>query len=377
MSRVYLPTSEQMDDTIDYLDKIAGALGAKIDLSSWEGIQKAVKSGLAPELLPVGTQLMVSHDTYGDMVYDVVAHDYLKSKRDANAHTMTLMSHDVVADVQYDEAEAFFCANTLLRAGTYNFILPNTSGSWAAGSYQFTLTVDVPVGGQLCIDGHPNATLNTLKVVVYASRTSTTATESVPITSGNAGVSLGTFGVELNHVHRVAYGSNNYKESAVRQFLNSSAAAGSVWTPQTKFDRPPSWSATRAGFVRGFDDDLLAVIGEVIVPCSTNAVYESPDSSTTKGTTYTVADKFYLSSQKEILGEALRTIDDGTTMFPYYAGVTNTDRIKYEKGVACHWWLRTPLSNSANVNSRISLAGNDTDSYVFNVVGIAPCFTIV
>ena len=110
MSKIYLPTSEQMDETLVNLDKIAGALGSKIDISSWSGIQKAVRSGLAPELLPIGTQLTVSHDKYGDIVFDVVAHDYFKSNHNENNHTMTLLTHDCITNALYDGIEAFYYA---------------------------------------------------------------------------------------------------------------------------------------------------------------------------------------------------------------------------------------------------------------------------
>ena len=60
----------------------------------------------------------------------------------------------------------------------------------------------------------------------------------------------------------MCYGSNNYKESAIRQLINSDKAAGSVWTPQTNYDRPPNWNTSKAGFLNGLEADFLSAIGK-------------------------------------------------------------------------------------------------------------------
>ena len=377
MSRIYLPTSEQMEETLIHLDKIAGALGSKIDLSSWKGIQQAVRSGLAPELLPIGTQLTVSHDTYGDIVFDVVAHDYFKSAKNENAHTMTLMCHNILQKIQADGREAFYYADSELPAGTYNFTNDTDYGSWGEGTYQITLTKSLPQGGQLFIDGYTNQNLVGIYVKSYADRMTTEPIESVVIANGSGGNSLGTFGSGLNHIARCAYGSNNYKESAIRQFLNSSAEAGSVWTPQTKFDRPPSWGSSLAGFVGGFNDDFVSVIGEVIVPCSTNDIYESPDSMVTTDSKYTVVDKFYPSSQREIIGKLEYSVDDDSIQFPYYAGSSIADRIKYRNGLPSNWRTRTPCGTGANGIYIIQDTGSVVSKGASDEYGIVPVCTIV
>ena len=235
--------------------------GAAPELTSWKEIQTAVRAGYGPVVLPVGSQLAVNHSVYGTRLFDVVAHDYLKSVHDENAHTMTIQQHDLLPGTQFDAPEAFYYAEAELPAGTYNFTLATAYSSWAEGTYQFTLTNPVPKGGQLAISGYADAAMTARQVRSYANQTTTSATESVAITAGSGGTNLGTFGEGLNHSHRVSYGSNNYKESAMRQFLNSSAAAGSVWTPQTKFDRPPSWQTSLAGYKNGLDQVFLAVVG--------------------------------------------------------------------------------------------------------------------
>ena len=376
MSKLFLPTKEQMDVMNENLAKIAKAVGSQVDISTWEGIQKAVRSGIAKDILPVGSQLAVNHSVYGTRLFDVVAHDYLKSVHDENAHTMTIQQHDLLPGTQFDAPEAFYYAETQLAAGTYNVILATAYGGWAAGTYQFTLTQAVPAGGQLRINGYESTAITSLKVQSFANRTTNTATESVAITAGSGGTNLGTFGEgAINSIQRVSYGSNNYKESAMRQFLNSSAAAGSVWTPQTKFDRPPSWQTSLAGYKAGLDQDFLAVVGKVVLPCSANNIYEAPDSSITKGTAYTLNDEFYLASRAEIFGS--HDVNDGTVLFPFYEGAGNADRIKYRDGSAAYWWLRTPNSGHARNVRRVDSDGTVYYYGASGAYGLAPACTIV
>lgn len=378
MSKVYLPRAEQFDIMNENLARIANAISSEIDVSTWAGVQRAVRLGVAPGLFPIGTQLVVSHDTYGDMVYDVVAHNYFKSAKDENAYTMTLMSHSPYVTCQFDSREAFYYADTELPAGTYHFTIPESVGVWNAGTYQFTLKESLPVGSQLCInDTAINLSLTYLNIISFESPTDTENTYVSGIAVGSGGTNLGTFGVELNHVHRVGYGSNNYKESAIRQFLNSSAEAGSVWTSQTKFDRPPSWVSSLAGFEKGIDADFLAIVGEVVVPCAANNIYESPDSTTIKGEKYTVVDKFYFASQAEIFGTATESLVDDSVLFPYFEGTTNADRIKYRNGVPEHWWGRSPTSWQSGSVRIVYPDGKMGNYYVFNSHECAPVCTIV
>lgn len=377
MSKLYLPNASQFDLMNENLAKIANAIGSDIDISTWAGIQKAVRVGIAPDLMPVGTQLSVNHSVYGEMLYDVVAHNHFKSAHDKNAHTMTLMCHDNLATlVPFDAPEAFYYANTALSAGTYNFTLSSTYSSWEAGTYQFTLSQGLPEGGQLVFLVGASTPLSGSYIDSLADRYTDTPMEIAVISKGNEGTSLGTLGVELNNLHRIVFGSNNYKESAIRQFLNSSSPAGSVWKPQTKFDRSPGM-ITLEGFMKGLDSDFLAVVGEVIVPCASMGTYESPDSTIVAGTKYTVTDKFYIASQHEIFGTTTGNVTDESVLFPYYEGATKADYIKYRQGVAGKWWTRTPYhGNASNVNY-VESTGDIGNANARSSYGCSPICNIV
>lgn len=366
---INIPNKEQWAKLNEHLNNIAGVLGTQVDVSTWEGVQKAVRAGLAPELFPIGTQLVVNHSVYGEMLFDVVAHDYLKPHHNSNAHTMTLLSHNLLPAIQYDAEEAVYYAESELPAGTYNFVITRSEyPNWSVGTYYFTLTQVVPKGGQLVISNVGKGAVES-KMVSYANAYSTTPIESVLIRSGSNGTCLGTITSDLNTMRRMRYGSSNYKESAIRQFLNSKAEAGSVWTPQTKFDRPPDWVATRAGFMNGLDSDFLAVVGEVNLPCYADEYYQAPDSTTLTGEKYTVKDKFYLPSLKEITGKENNptTPLDDSILFPYYENAGDIDRIKYENGVARRWITRNEINCEAvkciNTSGETSLCYvNDSDS---------------
>ena len=376
MSRIYLPNASQFDEMNVNLAKIANALGSDIDISTWAGIQKAVRVGVAPDLIPVGTQLLVSHSVYGDMLYDVVAHNYYKSAHNANAYTMTLMCHDCLPTMRFDSPEAFYKAGSSgLGAGVYCFTNPLDYETIPVGTLSFTVPYSLPPNCVLRVER--DSSTGQITCLCYASQTSIEPTVSMQVSVSNSGTNLGTLGVELNHLHRVIHGSNNYKESSIRQWLNSSAVAGSVWSPQTKFDLPPSWVTSTAGFMNGLDEDFISVVGEVVVPCSANNLYESPDSTTKVGEKYTVTDRFYLASQSEIFGEKSNIIDDGSVLFPYYMGATNADRIKYHNGLATVCWLRSAYAQTTSIVRFVHEDGRLYNDGARGNHGVVPVCTIV
>lgn len=375
--RIYFPNSTQFKRMNESLKAIAGIVNRNIDISTWAGIQNAVRSGIAKTILPIGTQLTIEHDMYGVCVLDVVAHDYFKSAIDENAHTMTLMSHDVLTRMQFDNPEAFYYAESELPAGTYNFTIPTTYGSWNAGTYQFTLPYSLPKGGQLGISENSTVPVTSARVVAYVTNTYDFSQQTAEITTGSSGTSLGTFGMELNHTHRVSYGNNNYKESAIRQFLNSSNTMGYVWTPQTKYDRPPNWLTSLDGFMAGLRDEFLSVVGTVVVPCSANKIYESPDSTIKTYEQYNLVDKFYIASQTEIFGDN-PSGEDGSTLLQFYDGSVDAERVKYDSGgVARRCWTRSPLSTNTASLHTVGSAGDRTYTATHDNCGVAPMCTIV
>ena len=350
--------------------------------TSWAEIQREVQLGHGAVLFPVGSQLTLSHTVYGDIAMDVVSHDTVKKYGDENAHTMTLMAHDCIANLQFDSDEAMYYAETELAAGTYCFTVNSAYSKWTTGTYNFTLSKNVPAGGQICIGGGSNTALTDLYIRTYASQQTTTILETTAskIASGEAGTSLGVWAEDLNHPHRMSWGSNNYKESALRQLLNSDAAAGSIWTPQTKFDRPPSWASDSnyEGFLKGCPADFLDAIAPAVVKCSANNTYECPASmggTVTKNTAYELTDKIFLASATEV-GLSGGDVADGSTLYEFFEGASNTDRIKYLNDSARYWWLRTPTAGSAHIVRGVNIDGSLSGSGANNAYGLVPACII-
>lgn len=345
MSTINIPRESTMQEIAQALNLIAiSVTGQTPEVSTWASVQRIVRSGFGKKAFPVGSQLRVSHETYGEIIWDVVAHDYDKDPQNRFEHSMTLLSHDcIVNSIQFDNTEALYKAETALAAGTYHFsLLAGYDAAYGGGkTLQFTLEKPVPAGGVIMFPWGYNTQSTATKISTYETQASTTALESVAVTEDAGGTALGTADGKgaLNHTHRIRYGSNNWKESALRQMLNSDKAKGTFWTPQTKYDRPPSWNATVDGFMAGLPADFLEVVGICSHVTKSNGIHEEVDEL---NSSYETQDRFWLPSYSEVFGGMENNVADGI-QYPYYSGGLAADRIKYNSsGAAGYWWLRSP-----------------------------------
>ena len=363
-------------------------------VNTWEDIKNAVRLGLGEKLFPVGYEFTtLDADTMQNIIWVVRAHDHHTAANNKLTHTMTLETKNVYSlssgaqkAVQYDATEAFYYAAEELAAGTYNITIANQAWCTADNgkTFQFTLATAVPAGGQLVFAMTYNATLEGKSVKSYANKTTTTALETVTLTEGSEGTSLGTTNgssPNVNHMHRAIFGSNNYAQSAVRQWLNSAAVAGSVWTPTNVFDRPASWATSYNGFMHGLPADFLAVVQPAVLACRTNSLFEV---ESLDGAAFAInqlyslkVDKFFLLSRPEIFGDwDSASYKDGTQL-EYYNGLTATERIKRDAaGTARIAWLRSPNPSSAG-HARIVYSDGTLSSYgACTGLGVAPACII-
>jgi len=375
---------EKMDLMNTFLGQIASAQMSSADVTSWKGVQTLVRAGLADKVFAIGDQLTCTKGTT-TLTWDIIGIDVDIPADSQFTHSMTLQLHDCMsATMQVDNTEALYYCETALAAGTYNFtLLSGYDTTYGGGkTFQFTLTKEVPAGGVIMFPWAWNTQVSTTKISTYKTRTDTTVIESVAVTEGSEGTSLGTADgntTNMNHTHRIRYGSNNYKESAIRQFLNSDKAAGAFWTPQTNFDRPPSWNASTAGFMNDLDSDFLAVIGKTEKVVSRNTVTDGGGSDTVK-------DKFFLLSRREVyMGNEISTVIEGEP-YPYYskysdlsaAGTgTDSNRVKYRNGNAQYWWLRTPYAGTGGSVRRVSSTGTLDNVSAGSSLGVAPACNII
>ena len=377
--------AEKMDTQNQFLAALVTAQGGSLKPTSWSDVQAMVRAGLHSRVFAIGDQLTCKKGT-DTLVWDIIGIDHDTPADPQFKHSLTLQLHDCYKNtMQFDAREAFYYAETEMPAGTYHFKL--AAHSWYAAdvgkSFQFTLTKAVPAGGQIVFVQGYDKTLVDGTVQTFESSTSTTVIETATMTVGTGGTGLGdldnTVHDNMNSCQRALLGSNNYKESAIRQWLESDKAAGSVWTPQTKFDRPPSWVSNTAGWTSDIDSDFLAVLGKTHIVVSRNTICDGGGSDE-------MDDTFFFLSRREVyMGNEVASVVEGEP-YPYYSDYSDlsapgtgadSNRIKYRNGAAQYWWNRTPY---AGYGYYVRCVGTTGAMYSYDAVsstGVAPACNII
>lgn len=336
------------------------------NVKDWKAVQKIVQAGAAERYFPLGTQFNVPHTEYGNIIFDVVGHDHHKKVDDPDAHTMTLLMHDVIYDKQFDAQELLWANTTdsAIPAGAYTFTLykgGNGGRTEEDGTYQFVIEQPIPVGGGWThsavglwyanTSSYTPANITNGVVTTYDADRSVLE-NNVAVIAASGGTNLGTASNAkadcinaigaFNSVMRRAYGNNSWRESAVRQWLNGNAVNG-WWQKQNAFDMPPTYKNAK-GFLSEIDNAFENVLSETKNATAQNTVYENGDISVSVET----QDKVFLISMTEAgLGNNNKTAEGSA--LPFYEGATQTDRVKYDRAApttARNWWFRSPHPRS-------------------------------
>lgn len=172
--------------------------------------------------------------------------------------------------VPFDAPEAiyYFDGTEVTEVGDCYITIGASYGSgWVAeSSIQITLTAVPDAGDQLVISCGENASndpTNGRTWNIYA-KGDTTVKQTGTTSSGTSGTKLGeTSSTSAHHTNgnvnapsRAVYGYGRWSQSALRQRLNSTAAAGSWWTAQNAWDRPPAQASSVDGFLHGYDESV-------------------------------------------------------------------------------------------------------------------------
>ena len=363
-----LPTKEQFDIQNTLLASIAAHTGTDgITVNNWEDVQRLVRMGLHTKMFTIGDQFISSYGESGQIVWDVIGinHDTPTDKK--YKYSLTLQAHDCIMNCQFDAPEALYYAEEELAAGEHIFTLNNLK-------YKFTTAQVVPPGGQVYVSSWEGDTYVPTKIATYGADRTTAIESDLTVTATESGDDTLT---PVNHHQRCRYGSNNYLESAIRQFLNSNDTTF-AWTPKTNFDRPPSGAPyTGAGFLKLLDPELVAVLGAVDKQVARNTV-------TDDGGQDLFSDKIFLLSRVEVYG-GTEGVTTGENPYPYYASLAPNPtanplagRIKYLGGSARTWWLRSPSVGNARNPRNVYTAGNVYNySGANNANGLAPACCII
>lgn len=386
---------ESQNDLLRGHFKAAGETAVK----SWEGFRNLCRAGGIKTYYGVGDQLQCKR---GDttLTWDIV---HIGDIEKTGGNYVILQTHDCLPwdTFEFDAREAIFRAPSDLPVGTYHFttsVSGITDTSWTDGSksgwtktWQFTTTKVVPKGGQICFSKGMewNTDLSTLSISTYSKPADTTALETVTMTQGTDGTDLATLGT-VNHAQRICYGYGRWSQSALRQWLNSDAAANAWWSPRNDFDRPEHY-ATMAGFMNGIDSDFLAVVAKSNLTTDINKISDSGGHETTQ-------DLFFLPAMVNLNGgnnfysnpgSAVQDVED-TVAWDYYTKFrrdgktgTNTEqddnRRKYKQGSSTEWswWERSPWCGFACYVRTVTGGGRTWWSgRAFNWFGVAPACRI-
>lgn len=391
----YIPNDEMYNEKMDTRNEIlrvwAEKGAGKIVPNSWNHVQELVHAGLHNKVFHIKDKL-ICQKSGSNIDWVVIGKDIDTPSDNQYNHTMTLQTQKCIEELQFDAPEAFYYTDEGLAAGTYYFTIDSTfrpeNNNFSA--YQFTLTQSLPAGGQLFFDWIIGQNMSTAEIKSFSSALDTVALETVYLIEGTNGTNLGELklivqpALKLNSLQRILSGSNNYKESAIRQWLNSDKAAGQVWAPQTGWDRPPTWLSTVNGFMYGMDADFLETIQKTHVITARDQAIEG-------GSTYDETDDyFFLLAKSQVYGvptDEIVEVNEGSA-YPYFRDYSflsasgpgaDQNRIKLKSGVAEFYWLRSYVSSNTHLsyNCMVTSSGALYKSIPMTSTGIAPACNII
>lgn len=341
--------------------------------------------GIAITGTPAANDILVVH-VQADVIYFEVldTDDFDVPINPALEHTLPLLSRDILS---YGTIP--FCPAQLMKAvdatefangiapGTCYFIADHAAynnGTGQDGSYNFTPTVTIPVGGGVrhTVLGVYRSDGTYTKAQVLAGTFTTYDASGNVLESGLAtsegatGTYLGTVtaedptymsGTNLNSTRRQGQGSNEAANGYMRMWLRSSAAgaaSGQVasWYQKiSKFDLPIK--STLPGFLHGIDPEFAAVICPV-----RKRTFLHPFDRTGADTYIDTEETVWQISMTEMGFGANSNVQevgvkaDGTVKrsgaYALYNGASDADRIKYQGTTARYWFLRSPNPSNAN-----------------------------
>lgn len=306
-THINIPRETTMQDIAAALKSIAFSQAAKQEnLSDWAQLSGLSRNGYLKELLDFGDQIKETWtDTAASKDYEfpwqITHFDEVELEDGEIIQGTFLEAHYTTPfGVQFSNRAFLRCPDGL-KAGTYNVTLGAKWGDKDAQkdtTWQFTLTKDVPTGGSVAgFTQMPDVTSSNWKATSYVADGITTI-ETVPITSGSGGTSLGTMQYatrngNLNSMQEAGYGWNRWKYSAARQWLNSTQLKGKWWAKQDDWDIAPAQLAQKDGFLCGMPAEMLAVLKTVKVTTLANTVNDG-------GVTDITYDKVFLASMSQM-----------------------------------------------------------------------------
>ena len=345
-------TSVKVVEAVNEVGSRVTAIENSYNINSWFDLQKIVRLGKARKYLSVGDQFLAEYNI-APTIFNVIGIDHpgLVPTDPRFTHTLALQPQDCLMDAQFSAPQAIFGALTELSAGTHIFTLNSVK-------YQVTTTQPIPVGGVM-VGATWGGEYVPLTITTYGAGRVTPIESSLPVTTAT-----GADTITVNDHTRSRYGSNRYIHSALKQWINSNDTTF-VWVPKGQYDMPSSYETS--GFLKLLDPELVAVLGSV-----TNKVAKVTYDG---GVQDSFVDKVFLLSQVE-LGYGSEGVTTGESVYEFYDGVTDAERIKLLSGSPRHWWLRSPNVGGTRITRTVHTSGMLGNSIAYDAFGLAPACVI-
>ena len=377
---------------------------------TWATVADVVRSGEAADVFAVGDVLTVEHATYGEIEMEIAGFDQHTPVDAAKTHTMLLLAKNTIADLMFDAPELQYGVTADTVFNTSELLAINLKGASAVTTFKQeaaatgTARVWYSLNGQYklyystsnkrweiwsCNSGTHIASANydyqsTAAAAptggVWNGGTTAVAAKAYYTFDGNeyalatvadgAAVLPDTYYEPNPNASRYSYGYNSWRESALRQWLNTDKGSGTWWQAQNIWDVAPGYANTLPGFLAGIADaDFLAAIGPVKLTTARNTVCDCGGYDVTE-------DLVFLASRTEVFGENNNSVAEGEKL-GLYATADNTDRIKYNPaGAAKYWWLRSPYPGLTFTVYVVNTTGTLHNVSAYNARAVAPACVI-
>ena len=322
------------------------------------------------------------------LVMRYMAKDKVRLRNPALTRSAAFQLKNIYRNMQFQSAEAIIYASSAMPAGTYHFNLYKPANIYYLNAglqnkdVQFSTTVDIPAGGQLVVttgNFRDSTQVSDLKMTSYGSKGSTTALEeNIACIEGTSGTDLGRANdaannTRINSTDRCVYGSGNWEDCGLRQWLNSDKAGNTWYVAKGPFSRPYG-NADVQGWEYGIEKDFLDVLQEVAVTTVQNWF----DGGQAK-VTY---DRWFIPSNAQIWFEEGGDADKSWDYYKIFSDNpaasygADSNRIKTLNGSPSYWWTRTPYGSNSHDEFLVRPTGRSDDDGAIYSYGVAPACVI-
>lgn len=277
-------TQQKILDEVRLQSALVSILAHGYDIDSWAALQELADSGQASRFISIGDQMPgtwtdVEANTTYNAPWDVVDFRQITTPDGEKKNAIIMQMHYCTPyDMQFDAPEQVEADEATAQDGVYYY-------GYDGSAYSLL-------------------TLQTGDTIPYSNYTKVFK-NSICDTTSNI----------------VRYGYNRWRDSGMRQYLNSAERKNLWWTSTHLGDVAPSQLTTKAGFMSGLPSDMLAVVNPIAVTTALNTV---TDGGTSTGGVDVTHDKFWEPSIEEMYGVPQLADVEGP-YYPYWKAATGLD----------------------------------------------------